>query len=308
MRPGVQERARGATIHAVSGRAAGVAIVEPAAATADAAIRRGRVTVSPGPRGSVVTRAYAESPLKWLTPGNSGRAAWVFAASYGGGLVGGDHLALDVDVEPGAAALLSTQASTKVYRSATGASTRLTARVGADAVLVSLPDPVVCYAGSDYRQTQTVDLDPSGGLVVLDWMASGRRGSGERWAFDGYASSTSIRIGDRLAMHDAVRLERTDGDLAARAGRFDVLALLVVAGARLAADAGVCWRRWRRCRSRAAPSVVVSASPLPGLASAPPGGVVRLAGAHVEDVRRVLRGLLDFVPALLGDDPWARKW
>jgi len=35
---------------------------------------------------------------------------------------------------------------------------------------------------------------------------------------------------------------------------------------------------------------------------------VRLAGAHVEDVRGVLRGLLDFVPGLLGDDPWARKW
>jgi urease accessory protein len=55
-------------------------------------------------------------------------------------------------------------------------------------------------------------------------------------------------------------------------------------------------------------AVVLSAAPLPGLALAPPGCVVRLAGAHVEDVRGVLRRLLDFVPGLLGDDPWARKW
>jgi urease accessory protein len=55
-------------------------------------------------------------------------------------------------------------------------------------------------------------------------------------------------------------------------------------------------------------AVVLSAATLPGLALAPPGCVVRLAGEHVEDVRGVLRRLLDFVPGLLGDDPWARKW
>jgi urease accessory protein len=285
-----------------------VATVEPVAAIANVAIRRARVTVASGPRGSAVTRAYAESPLKWLTPGNSGNAAWVFAASYGGGLVGGDHLALDVRVDAGAAALLSTQASTKVYRSPTGASTSVAAHVGERALLVSLPDPVVCFAGSDYRQTQAFDLDPSGGLVVLDWMASGRRGSGERWAFDGYASTTSLRIGGRLAIHDAVRLDRADGDLAVRAGRFDVMALLVVAGDRLAPDAAGVMATVAALPIERRAGVVVSAGPLPGLAAAPPGCVVRLAGSHVEDVRRVVRGLLDFVPGLLGDDPWARKW
>jgi urease accessory protein len=255
-----------------------------------------------------VTRAYAESPLKWLTPGNGGHAAWIFAASYGGGLVGGDHLALDVHVVAGATALLSTQASTKVYRSVSGASTSLAARIDAGAVLLSLPDPVVCFAGSHYRQAQAVDLDPSGGLVLLDWMTSGRRGSGERWGFDGYASTTSVRVGGRLAIHDAVRLDRADGDLAVRAGRFDVLALVVVAGDRLAADAARLMETVAAMPIGRRADVVVSAGPLPGLASAPPGCVVRLAGGHVEDVRRVLHGLLAFVPGLLGDDPWARKW
>ena len=88
---------------------------------------RGSVVVSRGPRGSLVTRAYAESPLKWLTPRAGGDAAWVFASSYGGGLVGGDRLAIDVRVDAGAGALLSTQASTKVYRSPRGVETRLTA-------------------------------------------------------------------------------------------------------------------------------------------------------------------------------------
>ena len=282
--------------------------MEPVATPSIAAIRRAAIAVAPGPRGSTVTRAYAESPLKWLTPGNSGSAAWVFSASYGGGLVGGDHLALDVQVDAGAAALLSTQASTKVYRSATGASTRLAARIGADALLVSLPDPVVCFAGSGYRQTQAFDLAPSGGIVALDWMASGRRGSGERWAFDGYASTTRLHIGDRLALLDAVRLDRSDGDLAARAGRFDVLALLLVAGDRLASEAVRLMDTVAALPVERRTGVVISAGPLPGLTAAPPGCLVRLAGGRVEDVRGALRGLLDFVPGLLGDDPWARKW
>ena len=66
---------------------------------------------------SVVSRALATSPLKLFTPRNHGAAAWVYSANYGGGLVGGDTLRLVVDVGPGALALLTTQASTKVYRS-----------------------------------------------------------------------------------------------------------------------------------------------------------------------------------------------
>ena len=277
-------------------------------AIAKPAPRRGVVAVTRGPRGSTVTRAYAESPLKWLTPATRGEAAWVFAASYGGGLVGGDHLDVEVDVEPGAAAFLSTQASTKVYRSTAGASTRLAARVADGGLLVSLPDPVVCFASSAYRQTQTFAIEASAGLVAVDWMTSGRRGSGERWAFDAYASTTSLRIDDRLVLHDAVRLSAIDGDLALRAGRLDVLAVVVIAGERLAAEAGRIVAAISAMPVERRAAVLLSAAPLPGLALAPPGCVLRLAGAHVQDLRGVLRRLLDFVPGLLGDDPWARKW
>ena len=68
-------------------------------------------------RRSTVRRAYATSPLRFLTPGNHGRAAWVYAASYRGGLLGGDALRLTVRVGSDASAFVSTQASTKVYRS-----------------------------------------------------------------------------------------------------------------------------------------------------------------------------------------------
>ena len=138
----------------------------PPAATALHAIPdagRGEVAVSRGADGrSRATRVYATSPLRMLTPVNHGHAAWVYMSSYGGGLVDGDRVSLDVTVERGATAFLSTQASTKVYRSREGTASRLEALVDDDALLVFAPDPVVCFAGARYRQWQRITLAPRG--------------------------------------------------------------------------------------------------------------------------------------------------
>ena len=129
-------------------------------------------------RRSVVRRAYATSPLRLLTPKNHGTAAWVYTSSYGGGLVGGDDLRLTVKVGREASVFLSSQASTKVYRSQARASLRLDAEVAAGGQLIVWPDPVVCFAGSTYRQEQRVDLDAEAGLILVDTLSSGRRASG----------------------------------------------------------------------------------------------------------------------------------
>lgn len=71
---------------------------------------------------TVLTRGSATSPLKLFNPRNAGASAWAYLATYGGGLVGGDQVRMRIEVGPQAAALVSTQASTKVYRSARRAS------------------------------------------------------------------------------------------------------------------------------------------------------------------------------------------
>ena len=262
-----------------------------------------------GPRGSTVTRAYAESPLKWLTPATRGEAAWVFASSYGGGLVGGDRLDVEIDVGAGAAAFLSTQASTKVYRSPAGASTRLAARVADGGLLVSLPDPVVVL--------RVVGLSPDAGVRHRP-VGRPRRprlddvGTARHRASAGH--STPMRRRPRcasaigLVLHDAVRLSATDGDLASRAGRVDVLAVVVVAGERLAAEAARLVAAISAMPVERRAAVILSAAPLPGWRSLLPAASCASPAPHVEDVRGALRRLLDFVPGLLGDDPWARKW
>jgi urease accessory protein len=257
---------------------------------------------------SVVERVAAASPLRLLTPRNHGGAAWIFTSSFGGGFVGGDRQAIEVDVTAGAAAYLSSQASTKVYRSMHGASADLRARVGDEALLVVAPDPVVCFADSRFCQRQEFDVAQSGSLVVVDWVTSGRRESGERWSFAQYTNRLLARLNGTLVVYEAMSLQREDGDLDVRLGRFDVLAFVLVLGAPLLPHAASIVDQLAGERVRREASQLAVATPLVNTDLGAVGCVVRIAGQSVESVGGTIRSVLSFVPTLLGDDPWLRKW
>ena len=247
----------------------------------------------------MLTRAIAASPLRLLHPHNSGSAAWVYAATYGGGLLGGDAIDLDVTVGHGASAMLSTQASTKVYRADVPASQRLHARVADDSLLVLLPDPVTPFASSQYVQEQRLDIAAGANLIAVDWMTAGRMSSGERWQFTSYESRTWLRREGRLILHEAMALTPADGDVAARLGRFNCIAWAVVIGPAVQAAA-----------LRLAGSLGDAPVPKRGelLLSAAPlehdGVLLRFAGTSAQQVGAVLKQHLNFVPSLIGDDPW----
>jgi len=264
---------------------------------------QGRLRVERSGSRSVVTRAYATSPLRLLTPSNHGSASWIYTSSYGGGFVDGDCLDVEVEIGRGAAAYLSTQAATKVYRSPSGTRATLHARVDEDALFVLAPDPVVCFAGARYRQEQRFEIAPGAGLIVIDAIVSGRHAAGERWAFLEYHSLIEVTIGGRMAAYDPVALRAADGPLAARLGRFEVLATAVLAGAALRDETtqviAACSREPLARRG----DLVMAASPL-----GQDGCIVRLGATSTELLARALRGLLHFLPSRLDDDPWRRKW
>src|SRR5580704_17226665 len=180
---------------------------------------------------TIVRAARATSPIKLLLPKNHGHAAWITVATFGGGLVDGDAVRLDLDVGEGASGLVGTQASTKVYRCPRSACRQdVSARVGEGAILVLVPEPVACFAGARYEQSTAVELAPSASLVILDAFTAGRSGRGERWDFHRCAARTAITRGGAPVLHDAMVLEPAHGDLRARLGRFDALATLVILG------------------------------------------------------------------------------
>jgi len=252
---------------------------------------------------SVVTRALAGSPLRLLMPANHGHAAWIYTSSFGGGLVDGDHTRLAIGVGRDATAFVTTQSSTKVYRSPRGTCAELHGRIAEGGLLVVAPDPVVPFAGARYRQVQRFQIADTGALVVVDCCLSGRSAAGERWAFSEYRSLLEISIGGRLLVHDAVALRQEDGALAPRLGRLNALAVAVIAGSVLRphAERLVAISSAQPVVQRA--GQLMTASPL-----GEDGCIVRIGGGSAEKVGRTLREMLQFLPARLGDDPWRRKW
>ena len=250
---------------------------------------------------TVVTRSFAASPLKLLNPSSHAEAAWLYSCSYGGGLVGGDLLSLDLRIGAGAKVLLSTQASTKVYRSVRPSGQRLKAEVGPGAVLVVAPDPLVCFAGSSYAQEQEFHLSADSGLVVVDWFTCGRAAHGERWAFDRYSSRIDVRReGEGLAF-DSTLLDPAHGGLAGRFGRCNALASVFLFGPSLAGDAARLVETVRSSSFEGRSDLAAAASPIRE------GAVLRFAAHSVERLGAALRGHLEFLRPILGEEPWARK-
>jgi urease accessory protein len=256
---------------------------------------------SSGPR-TVVRTALAHSPLRLLTPRNHGHAAWAYTSSFGGGLVDGDHLSLDVDVAPGATALLSTQGANRVYRSPRGCRSELTARVETDALLAVVPDPTVCFTGARYAQVLDARLAAGASLVLADLVTSGRDASGERWAFSHYTSTLRVHVDGRALVDERWLLDPAHGPLAERLGRFNAMASVLLVGPALAAAREALAARISALPVSSRAALIPSVSPLGA-----EGLLLRAAAVSVEDLLRTTRDWLSFLPPLLGDDPWARR-
>ncbi len=252
---------------------------------------------------TVLTRAFATSPAKLIETRRGGATCWVYSTTFGGGLVGGDAVHLRAEVTAGARALLTTQASTKVYRSLRPSRQSLHATVGADAFLAVVPDPVVCFAGADFTQTQRYDLHADASLVMVDWITSGRHASGERWAFSHYENRFDVKRGSQRIFFDGLVLAPNMDSVVERMGRFNVLLTAIVTGPLVAGAAVDLVTRLSQASIDRDADLVVSASRLRD-----GGTLLRMAGASVEQMGRALRAHLAFLSPLAGDDLWNRKW
>ena len=249
---------------------------------------RGHLAFRRSGTGTAVETAFAESPLRFLTPRNHGTAAWAYTSTLGGGLVDGDRLELELSVGPGARAFVSSQGPTRVFRSARAASTTV-ARVEEGGALMLFPDPTACFGGARYAQRTEVSLAPGSSLALWEVLSAGR----ERWGSPGARARsgsfpTSTRAGSSIRR--TVR-SRSGWDASAPSARCSssVRCSPASRAVREQVDAGPA----------GGGPLVESASPLRDGAL-----VVRAAAPSVQQLVQRLRHHLAALPSLLGDDPW----
>lgn len=94
----------------------------------------------------------------------------LYLQSSSGGIYGDDDLDLSVDLKPGAAVHLTTQASTVVHdaRGREGASHTVSLHAGGGALLEYLPDPAIMMAGSRLRTRIHAHLAEGAKVLLAD--------------------------------------------------------------------------------------------------------------------------------------------
>ncbi|XP_041025974.1 urease accessory protein D isoform X1 [Juglans microcarpa x Juglans regia] len=201
----------------------------------------GKVVVEKVGGRSTVTRCFSKYPLKFIIPNKVGPsktdAVWIYSLTYGGGIVSGDSISCELTIGDGCTTVLTTQASTKVYKSMGSKCSEqaLEARIGSDAILAIVPDPVTCFSTARYSQKQVFRVVSDSNLVIVDWITSGRHESGERWDFDLYKSTNRILLeGDLPLFLDTVLLERGSiASIAERMQDYQVIAMVVLFGPKM---------------------------------------------------------------------------
>lgn len=124
-------------------------------------------------------------------------AALVHIHNLSGGVLAGDRLSVELDVGPGARAQVTSTGATRLYRSRSRAEpaeleTHASAREGA--VLEYLPDPLIPFAGSRYRQCTVVNLEHGAGLFWWDTVTPGREARGEVFSYQNLHLSFELRV------------------------------------------------------------------------------------------------------------------
>jgi urease accessory protein len=137
-------------------------------------------------------------------------AALAHLHNLSGGILGGDQLALSVNVGPRASVQLTSTGATRLYRcrpQMSAASQTTSIQVQEGGLLEYLPDPLIPFAGARYRQSSTIELADDAGLFWWETVAPGRAARGEIFAYDQLHLSTTITAQGRPLAIERYTLE-----------------------------------------------------------------------------------------------------
>lgn len=168
---------------------------------------------------TVLSRRQHEGPLMVQRPFHpEGPVCHVYVLHPPAGIVGGDELRLQAQLDAGAHALITTPGATRFYRSA-GACARLDQqfRLAPGAALEWLPQDNIFFPATQARLETSFELAPGARLLAWEGLCFGRPAMHEHFAQGRVRTRLSVQKNGELLLHE--RLQITGPDLFALADR-----------------------------------------------------------------------------------------
>ena len=189
-----------------------VSLFDLAANAADAPLRTegvARLKVERIAGDSVAMDLDEQGPLRMRFPRvRASDALEVVIVNTGGGIVGGDRLAFEVEADEGASVSVTSQAAEKIYRSsgpAASISVRLAAARGSQ--LAWLPQESILFDRARVSRRIDAETAADASLTICESIVFGRAAMGERVAAGMLQDRWRIRRDGRLIFADALTLD-----------------------------------------------------------------------------------------------------
>ena len=162
---------------------------------------------------SALTHLFQRAPCRVLFPAMAfDDLPEAVLVTTSGGIAGGDRLRIAVSVEAGAAALVTSQAAEKIYRSlGPEARCAVALHIGEGAWLEWLPQETILFQAARFSRSIEAKLAPTGRLLASEMVVFGRIARGERFSSGRLRDCWRLHRDGRLAWTDAICLESGPG-------------------------------------------------------------------------------------------------
>lgn len=159
---------------------------------------------------TIFKETYSEGAFKITRPVylTSSGEAYGYVMNPGGGYVEGDVYKISIVLEEEAEVLLTTQSSTKIYKTRTKpAIQEMDVHLKKGSLLEYLPDPVIAYEGSCFKQMMTVEMETGASLICSDIFTPGWAPDGTLFRYDLLQSKLEVYVEKQLVLLDHIKLE-----------------------------------------------------------------------------------------------------
>ncbi|MBU8906640.1 urease accessory protein UreD [Desertibacillus haloalkaliphilus] len=164
-----------------------------------------------GPK-TIISDCFYEGALKITRPVYLEEdSPSIYMIDVGGGYVDGDTYRTTVDVEDGAKLAITTQSSTKIYKTPkTPVVQQMTVNLQKGSVLEFLPDPVIAYEQARFSQETVIHMEADACLFYSDIMTPGWSPDGSYFRYDWIRSKLKVYQNGKLVVFDHLMLEPDD--------------------------------------------------------------------------------------------------
>ena len=146
---------------------------------------------------------------------DSEKISTYFIVGLGGGYVEGEKYKYSINLKEDSRSIITTQASTKVYKCVHGEKTEQETLINLEknSILEYITDSVILYKDAIYKQVNNIYMDESATLIYSDGITSGWSKEGEDFQYSNVQLKTSVYVNNKIVLLDNLLVNPREDDV-----------------------------------------------------------------------------------------------